>query len=65
MAQRNFENANNDRLRAEGEYLAQLNILSKKMVEVAGMTSEPDLSHRKLYSKNLLLMKIHDFAILR
>ena len=49
MAQRNFENANNDRLRAEGEYLAQLNILSKKMVEVAGMTSEPDLSHRKLY----------------
>ena len=57
-AQTAFDNAKAEKHRAEGEYLSQLKDLSDKMNEIAGRTSEPDLSHRNSHLQILLLMKI-------
>lgn len=60
-----FNIANEDRIRAEKDFITQLNALNNQMVDIAGKPSMDDLSHRKLYLRLLLLIKFSDFVILR
>ena len=64
-AQNKFNIANEDRIRAEKEFIAQLNKLNQQMYDIAGKPSGDDLTHRKLYSKLLLLIKFSNVVILR